>query len=88
MERDANARYSTAQEFIQDLVDAKRQMQEKRRAMMQTGPRMVDQRADGRRQESVVPAAPRSAPRTVESDEWDNQPTVPVRAMSRPARTA
>jgi serine/threonine-protein kinase len=88
MERDANARYSTAQEFIQDLIDAKRQMQEKRRAMMQTGPRMVDQRLDGRRHESAVPAPPRSAPRSVESDEWDNQPTVPVRAMSRPARTA
>ena len=88
MERDANARYSTAQEFIADLTEARRQMSEKRRAMMQTGPRMVDHRLDGRRHDSVPPAPPQSSPRSVESDEWDNQPTVPVRVMSRPARIA
>ena len=93
MERDANARYSTAQEFMADLVECKRQMQEKRRAMMQTGPRRIDPRLDERqrhaRHESLPPPAPpRSAPRSVESDEWDNQPTIPVRAMSRPARIA
>ncbi|MFO0735054.1 MAG: serine/threonine-protein kinase [Labilithrix sp.] len=89
MERDANARYSTAQEFMADLVECKRQMQEKRRAMMQTGPRRIDPRLDERqrhaRHESLPPPAP---PRSVESDEWDNQPTIPVRAMSRPARIA
>ena len=68
-------------------------MQEKRSEIMQTGHRRIDPRIDGRqrhaRHESLPPPAPpRSAPRSVESDEWDNQPTIPVRAMSRPARIA
>ena len=81
--RDANARYSTAQ-VHGDLVECKRQMQEKRRAMMQTGPRRhrpAPRRAPAPPPRSLPPPAP---PRSVESDEWDNQPTIPVRAMSRP----
>ena len=78
MERDANARYATAQQFMADLVEAKRQMQEKRRAMMQTGPRRIEA------PRSIVP--PR--PVTSDSDDWDNMPTQQLHQLSRPARTA
>jgi serine/threonine-protein kinase len=96
MEKDANARYSSAHEFQHDLLEAKRQLAEKRRAQMQTGPRRIDHgqrsmdlRSDATR--SVPPPArstPRSVGQSVESDEWDNQPTVQVRQLSRPARIA
>jgi serine/threonine-protein kinase len=97
MERDANARYASAGEFQHDLLEAKRQMAEKRRAAMATGPRRVDQsnqHAHQQRHSQLPPVPPRSSPRSVsnqqttESDEWDNQPTVQVRQMSRPARIA
>ncbi|MBX3228314.1 MAG: serine/threonine protein kinase [Labilithrix sp.] len=80
IEKDANQRYGTAHEFQADLHEAKRQMAERRRAMMQTGPR----------QRVEPPPPPQRAPYrpSAESDEWDNQPTLQVQRLSRSARTA
>jgi len=76
IEKDANQRYSSAAEFQRDLLEAKREMAERRRQLMQTGPRRVDPPAR-------VPHRP-----SPESDEWDNQPTLQMHKPSRPLRTA
>ena len=83
MERDANGRYSTAAEFQADLIESKREMAEKRRAMLASGPRRVETpRAGAERLVQPVQSS------STESDEWDNQPTVQIQQMSRPLRTA